>query len=61
MRKKKEKKEPHRIPYDYWINSHLSIARHYGAIILQGKTYRIDMKCKPEPNGKYKPDLVEEL
>lgn len=59
--KERKKKEPHRIPYDSWINSPLSIARHYGGCKLNGKTYRMDEKCKPESNGKYKPDLVEEL
>ena len=59
--KLRKKKEPHRIPYDVWINSHLSIARHYGGCKLNGKTYKLDMKCKQEPNGKYKADLVEVL
>lgn len=56
---KKGKKEPHRIPYDTWINSQLSIARHYGGCKLNGKTYEMDKSCKPEENGNYKPDLVE--
>jgi len=55
----KEKKVPRRIPYDSWINSQLSIARHYGGCKVNGKTYKLDRKCKAEANGKYKPDLVE--
>lgn len=31
-----------RIPYANWINSQLSIARHYGGINLQGVAYRIE-------------------
>lgn len=31
-----------RIPYQYWINSQLSVARFYGGIVLNGKTYVID-------------------
>ena len=57
----KKRKEPHRIPYDSWINSQLSIARHYGGCRINGKTYVLDWKCKKEANGKYKPDLVEVL
>lgn len=33
---------PDRIGYDYWINSHLSIARHYGAVVINGERYVID-------------------
>jgi hypothetical protein len=33
---------PNRIPYNAWINSQLSIARHYGGINLQGKAYYVE-------------------
>lgn len=61
----KVKKEPHRIPYDVWANSQLSIAKHYGGCKLNGKTYKLDYKnCKTTGevgNIKYFPDLVEEV
>ena len=60
-KKTRVKKVPHRIPYDSWINSQLSIARHFGGCKLNGKTYEMDRKCKAEANGKFKPDLVEVL
>lgn len=66
-KRSKKKKEPHRIPYDAWINSELSnsqlsIVRHYGSCTLNGKTYRLDFDgCKPNEHGKYFPDLVEVL
>ena len=37
---------PDRIPYNSWINSQLSVARHYGGMVLQGKQYHIE----PETN-----------
>ena len=62
---KKPKLEPHRIPYDSWINSQLSIARHYGGCNLNGKTYYLDYDNCPKKlvDGKEKffPDLVEKL
>lgn len=49
------------IPFDSWINSQLSVARHYGSIKINDKTYIIDyIFCKEEANGLCKPDLVEE-
>lgn len=55
----KSKKDEHRIPYDVWVNSHLSIARHYGGCKLNGKEYFLDFEnCKKE-GDKYFPDLVE--
>lgn len=33
---------PDRIPYADWINSQLSIARFYGGIKVNGKSYVID-------------------
>lgn len=33
---------PDRIPYEVWINSQLSIARHYGGITLGQSRYIID-------------------
>ena len=59
----KTKKEKHRIPYDSWINSQLSIARHFGGCKLNGKDYVLDYEnCKTVGEGeekKYFPDLVE--
>ena len=34
-------KEPIIIAYDYWINSQMSIARHYGSIRINGIEYLI--------------------
>lgn len=33
--------EPIIIAYDYWINSQLSIARHYGGMRINGQEYLI--------------------
>ena len=56
-------KKKHRIPYDAWINSQLSIVRHYGSCTLNGKQYVLDYKnCKTTGRAKdkkYFPDLVE--
>jgi hypothetical protein len=41
---------PDRIPYERWIHSHLSIARHYGAIVLNGETYVVDGEGLPFPD-----------
>ena len=63
MNKKESKPAKHRIPYDAWINSQLSIARFYGGCKLNGKDYVLDFKnCKKKViNGeeKFFPDLVE--
>ena len=57
------KKEKHRIPYDDWANSHLSIAKYYGGCKVNGKTYILDYDHCPQKivDGeiKYYPDLVE--
>lgn len=57
------KKEKRRISYEAWSNSQLSIARHYGAINIDGKTFVLDYKNCPQKivDGeiKYFPDLVE--
>lgn len=37
-----KQKEVHRIPYETWMNSQLSIARHYGGITINGKRYEYD-------------------
>ena len=62
-RKAKAKKEKIRIPYANWINSHLSIARHYGGCVINGVSYRLDYDNAPsEGEGdekRYFPDLVE--
>lgn len=56
---KKKRAPTHRIPYDTWINSQLSIARFYGGAIIEGKQYVFDPKTmKPTEEGKYKPDLI---
>ena len=36
------KKEKHRIKYDVWANSQLSIAKYYGGCKVNGKTYKLD-------------------
>ena len=49
---------PDRIPYAAWINSQLSIARHYGGIKLNGAMYLIEkesgdlVKFAPKPREK---------
>lgn len=55
---KKEKVVTHRIPYDHWINSQLSVARFYGGCKLNGKDYIFDPKCVYDADGKGKPDLI---
>lgn len=52
------KKITHRIPYDVWINSHLSVARFYGGAKVNDKVYLFDPKCKYDKTGKGKPDLI---
>ena len=52
-------KEPHRIPYEYWANSQLSIAKHYGGCVLNGKTYTLDYENARKEGDKFFPDLVE--
>lgn len=63
MKTKIKKVEKHRIPYDVWSNSQLSIVRFYGGCQLNGKNYTLDYKnCKTTGKGKdkkYFPDLVE--
>ena len=63
MKNKKIKFGKHRIPYDNWSNSQLSIVRHYGQCQLNGKIYILDYEnCKTKEKGenkKYFPDLVE--
>jgi len=55
----KKKEAKHRIPYDVWANSQLSIAKHYGGCKVNGKTYTLDYdNCRKE-GDKYFPDLVE--
>ena len=60
---KKTKKELHKIPYDVWINSQLSVAKYYGGCTLNGKTYKLDYEnCKTVGDGEnkeYFPDLIE--
>ncbi len=60
MPKRKKKEPTHRIPFDVWINSQLSIARHYGAATINGKHYVFDpaQTKKPNADGKFKPDLI---
>jgi hypothetical protein len=56
----RKRKVTHRIAYDVWTNSQLSIVRHYGACTLNGKRYEFDPEQMKVPNehGKYKPDLI---
>lgn len=60
---KKPKREPKRIPYESWMNSQLSIARHYGGCTINGVSWVLDYKnCRVEGEGddkRYFPDLVE--
>ena len=53
-----------RIPYNQWANSHLSVAKYYGGIKINGIQYNLDYdNCKTKGEGddkKYFPDLVEE-
>ena len=55
--------KPHRIPYDVWANSQLSIAKYYGGCKLNGKTYKLDYEnCRKQvvdKKEKFFPDLVE--
>lgn len=57
------KKAKHRISYETWSNSQLSVAKHYGGCVLNGKHYVLDYKnCKKEiikGELKYFPDLIE--
>lgn len=48
------------IPYHDWINSQLSIARHYGSIKLNWKIYIVDYIFAEEKDWLCFPDLVEE-
>ena len=52
-----------RIPYNQWANSHLSIAKYSGGIILNEVQYELDYdNCKTEGEGddkKFFPDLIE--
>lgn len=56
----RKKKEPtHRIPYEHWINSQLSVARFYGGCVLDGKNYILDYANAEKGEGdKVKPDLI---
>ncbi len=51
-----------RIPYKEWANSHLSIAKHYGGVKINGKQYELDYdNCETKGEGeeiRYFPDLV---
>lgn len=59
----KNKTIKHRIPYDTWANSQLSVAKYYGGITINGKKYVLDYKnCEKKIVDfeiKYFPDLVE--
>lgn len=57
---KKVKVVTHRIPFANWRDSQLSIARHYGGCVFNGKQYTYDpeMLKKPADDGKFYPDLV---
>lgn len=54
--------EIERIPYKAWSNSQLSVARHYGGININGKSYVLDYdNCEKKIQDgeiKYFPDLV---
>lgn len=48
--------EPHRI-YG-WQHGHLSIARHYGAVIINGKTYAIRYEIDGQPLEEVVPEAL---
>jgi hypothetical protein len=68
---------PDRIPYQYWINTQFSVARHYGACTINGKYYVVEpgtndlvveekkpkskSSKKPKPQQKMFHDWYEEL
>ena len=56
-------KVKHRIKYDVWANSQLSVAKYYGGIRIDGKEYVLDYKNCPQQivDGELKnfPDLIE--
>lgn len=58
MKKKKLKIVTHRIAYDVWANSQLSVIRFYGGGNINGKLYVFDQDTPKAENGKYFPDLV---
>lgn len=43
---------PERIPHAYWINSQLSIARHYGSCAINGVIYFVEPKTGDLVSGK---------
>ena len=52
---------PDIIPYNTWINTQLSIARHYWWIEMNWKSYVVDwIFAKVNEDWKCFPDLVEE-
>lgn len=55
---KKKKEITHRIPFDVWINSQLSVAKYYGGITIEKKQYIFDPDCVWDNEGGGKPDLV---
>jgi hypothetical protein len=59
-----DKKKKHVIPYDNWINSQLSVARHFGGCTINGKSYIVDFDNAPQKivdgEVKYFPNLVEQ-
>ena len=63
--KTKEAKEPHRIPYEAWASSQLSVVKYYGSCTYNGKRYALDYDNAPtkiiDGETKYFPDLVEEI
>lgn len=58
------KKEKKRIPYEVWSSGFLSVAKYYGGIKIEGKSYTLDYKnCRTTGEGediRYFPDLVED-
>lgn len=60
----KKQKEVDRIPFSNWINSQLSVARHYWWIMIEWKHYEYDREVVAEmakdtdDDKLYKPDLV---
>ncbi len=58
--KDESKFTPAVIEYDCWINSQMSIAKHFGELKINGALYKLIDSGEPAPLGLCKPDLVRE-
>lgn len=48
------------IEYGFWSSSQLSIAKYYGGLRINGRTFKLLDSGEAASPGKYKPDLVRE-